>query len=102
MFRREGLGPRPVKLLELYSAEGCPSCRRVRALLTELDIDYIHRACPRGPSENRKRLVQRGGKMQVPYLVDPNQGTGVELYESKNICEYLSTNYGGPKASATG
>ena len=37
-------------------------------------------------------LVDRGGRMMVPYLADPN--TGTELYESDDICEYLSQTYG--------
>jgi glutathione S-transferase len=31
------------------------------------------------------------GKMQVPYLVDPN--TGVSLFESKAILAYLNQTY---------
>ena len=67
-------------------------CRRVRQTLTELDIDYIHRSCPRGNSKNRRELEQRGGKIQVPYLVDPNHG--VEMYESSSIVRHLLDSYG--------
>ena len=92
MFRRARLGTRPRLTLELYSYEGCPMCRRVRQTLTELDIDYIHRSCPRGNSKNRRELEQRGGKIQVPYLVDPNHG--VEMYESSSIVRHLLDSYG--------
>jgi glutaredoxin len=92
LFKRDAVGHRPQELLELYSYEGCPMCRRVRQTLTELDIDYVHRSCPRGDSENRRRLEARGGKVQVPYLVDPNHG--VEMYESGEIIRHLVHAYG--------
>ena len=82
----------PSELLELYSTEGCPACRRVRRALTELDLDFIHRSCPVGDSEKRAALEERGGKIQVPFLVDPN--TGVAMYESRDILAYLSRAYG--------
>lgn len=93
MFRRPvAAAERPAALLELYSFEACPASRRVRRVLTELDLDFVHRSCPRGESPNRTRLKARGGKVRVPYLVDPN--TGVEMYESRDIVTYLVTTYG--------
>ena len=92
MVKMPGTGERPAQTLELYSAEGCPMCRRVRETLTELDLDYVHKSCPRGDSPNRRDLVRRGGKMQVPYLVDPNRG--VEMYESTRIVRHLLEHYG--------
>ena len=91
--RRVSVGAgRPEQLLELYSFEACPMCRLVRERLTELDLDYIHRSCPRGDSPNRDRLRELGGKMQVPYLIDPNTGTA--MYESADIIRYLDETYG--------
>jgi glutaredoxin len=89
---------RPAALLELYSFEGCPFCRRVRERLSELDLDYIHRSCPKGESPNRAKLKELGGKIQVPYLVDPN--TGTRMYESDDIITYLDRTYG-PGAGAS-
>ena len=37
-------------------------------------------------------LVERGGKMQVPYLVDTDKE--VEMYESDDIVAHLQTHYG--------
>lgn len=34
-------------------------------------------------------LIARGGKRMVPYLVD--EETGVEMYESDDIVDYLTT-----------
>jgi len=82
----------PAKLLELYDFEACPYCRRVREVLSELDLDYLARPVARG-SRRRAELERRGGKVQAPYLVDPNGG--VELYESDDIIGYLNATYGG-------
>ncbi len=84
--------PDPPKLLELYDFEGCPYCRKTREVLCELDLDYLAHPVARG-SPRRAELVKRGGKMQAPYLVDPN--TGTEMYESDDIIAYLNTTYGG-------
>jgi glutathione S-transferase len=35
--------------------------------------------------------VERGGKMQVPFLVDPN--TDSAMYESDDIVAYLEAQY---------
>lgn len=50
------------------------------------------RAQRRKRGRRRPALVAKGGKMQVPYLVDPN--TGAALYESDDIVAYLHTTYG--------
>ena len=43
-------------------------------------------------SANRDRLIAKTGvQFQVPYLVDPN--TGVALFESSEIVEYLEEVY---------
>ena len=39
----------------------------------------------------REDLIKRGGKRQVPYLVDTDRQ--VEMYESEDIVEYLNENY---------
>ncbi len=47
-------------------------------------------------SGRRAELVARGGKMMVPYLIDPN--TGTEMYESDDIVAYLESTYGASTA----
>jgi glutathione S-transferase len=105
-------GHRPEKKLELYSFEGSPYARPVRELLCEMEIPYILRSCGRStPGEwlppklrekldiqpdsqlaNRIALMQKEGRMGIPYLWDPNTGQG--LFESGDIMEYLRTTYG--------
>jgi len=77
--------------LELWGYEPSPFVRPVREKLCALCLP--HRLVPtsRG-SANRDRLVARKGvQFQVPFLVDPN--TGVELFESPEIIEYLDAVY---------
>jgi glutathione S-transferase len=83
----------PEKLLELYEYEGCPYCRLVREVLTELDLDARIYPCPRGGKRFRPKVQELGGKRQYPYLVDPN--TGAAMYESADIVAYLRKTYAG-------
>src|SRR5438445_521604 len=76
--------------LILYNMEGSPYCRKVRETLSELDLEHVVRNVPKG-SPKRAALVARGGKMQVPYLIDPN--TDRALYESDDIVAYLEAEY---------
>mmetsp|Transcript_9768 Transcript_9768/g.24336 ORF Transcript_9768/g.24336 Transcript_9768/m.24336 type:complete len:369 (-) Transcript_9768:239-1345(-) len=87
-----GSFPRPAKPLVLYEFEGCPFCKKVREAVSMLDLDVEMRPTPRDGDVWRPEAVQRGGKAQFPYLVDPN--TGKEMYESDDIIAYLFTTYG--------
>ena len=110
---RARTGRLPEQHLELYSFEASPFSRIVRERLCELEIPFVLRNCGRtqavewivvpalrerlapdyAPTQrNRKALLARTGRMQVPYLVDPN--TGHEMYESARIVEYLEETYG--------
>jgi glutathione S-transferase len=83
---------KPEKTLELYEFEGCPFCRLVREVLTELDLDAVVYPCPKGGERYRPEVLTLGGKTLFPFLVDPN--TGASLYESADIIEYLFVTYG--------
>jgi glutathione S-transferase len=76
--------------LELFSFEASPFCRLVRETLCELEIPYLLHNVARG-SARREAFMARSGRMQVPYLVDPN--SGVEMFESAEIIDYLRTTY---------
>jgi glutathione S-transferase len=77
--------------LELWGYESSPFVRPVREKLCALSLPHKMISCSRG-SQNRDRLVQLTGRtFQVPYLVDPN--TGVSLYESYDIVDYLDKVY---------
>jgi glutathione S-transferase len=83
----------PATPLELWSFEASPFCRIVRERLCELELPYLLHNVGRG-SGRRGDFAARFGKMQVPYLLDPNTGKG--LYESAEIVAYLDASYSLP------
>eukprot|EP01084_Bolivina_argentea_P002849 5291_1 len=98
---------RPTKLLKLYEYEGCPFCRKVRETLSVLDLDCIIIPCPREnmnsygfikESRYRNEVKQLGGKVQFPFLIDPNhlnnENEPLKMYESDKIIKYLWCKYG--------
>eukprot|EP00922_Rhytidocystis_sp_ex-Travisia-forbesii_P033756 GHVS01050151.1.p1 GENE.GHVS01050151.1~~GHVS01050151.1.p1 ORF type:complete len:850 (-),score=186.87 GHVS01050151.1:775-3324(-) len=92
---------RPCKPLRLFEFEGCPLCKSVREVLCVLEIDHFVYPCPReslrssshlSRSRYRSEVENQGGKVQVPFLADPN--TGIKMYESAEIVDYLWRHYG--------
>jgi glutaredoxin len=76
-------------MLTLYVKTGCPYCIRVLGTGSELGVAFEEKniADPAVAEE----LVKRGGKRQVPYLVDSERN--VEMYESADIDAYLREHY---------
>ncbi|ELR64931.1 hypothetical protein C942_02021 [Photobacterium marinum] len=101
----------PALPLILYSFESSPFSRLVRECLCELELTYIlinlgkqqfsdmgpanfrWTVLPYKPMPDTKRddFFKLHGKVQVPYLMDPN--TGIDLFESKDILRYLNQTY---------
>jgi len=95
----DSIGKRPNERLILYDFESCPFCRKAREALTHLDLEAEIRPSPKRGHRYRDECIERGGKAQFPYLIDPN--TGKEMYESDDIVEYLYREYGdGPPPRA--
>ena len=63
-----------------------------REALCTLELPYRLHNVGKG-SPGRAAFALRSGKMQVPYLADPN--TKIELFESADIVAYLERSYGG-------
>ena len=82
----------PSKPLKLYEFEGSPFCRRVREVITMLNLDVEIYPCPKGGKKYRQIVKDKGGKKQFPFLIDEN--TGAQLYESQEIIHYLFKHYG--------
>ena len=55
-------------MFDLYYSETCPYCRKVLDFLEKENIKFN----PRDVSEpeNLRKLLEKGGKAQVPFLVD--------------------------------
>lgn len=81
----------PEQLLVLWQFEMSPFCRKVREALCELNLNYHSRNVARD-GRQREDLIALGGKMQVPYFIDPNTDTA--MYESDAIVAYLHRTYG--------
>ena len=82
----------PEKALKLYEFEGSPFCRRVREVMTTLNLDYEVYPCPKGGQRYRQEMKKLGGRRQFPFLVDEN--TATQLYESQDIIHHLFKHYG--------
>jgi glutathione S-transferase len=101
----------PEKPLHLWSFESSPYSRLVRERLCELELPYtlhnlgkehwkeagpaVRRIAPNPyvpqPGGKRYAFWQAHGRVQVPYLEDPN--TGASLFDSQRIVEYLERTY---------
>jgi glutathione S-transferase len=112
MFARPNKAAR--KPLELYSFEGSPYARLARETLCELEVPYLLHNVGKTPgshadylppeyraervpdympgTENRRKFMERVGRVMVPYIVDPNTGTA--MFETRKIQEYLQATYG--------
>lgn len=97
--------------LALWSFEASPYSRPVRERLCELELPYILHNLGKEhwtelgpavqrlhfgpykpiPGGKRDRFMQQYGRVQVPYLEDPN--TGAALFESEDILAYLDKTY---------
>lgn len=78
-------------MLILYMRPGCPYCMRVLVAAAELGVSLEERNINNPAIE--AELIAKGGKRQVPYLVDTD--TGTEMYESEDIIEHLHASFTG-------
>lgn len=74
----------------LYYKPTCPYCRKVLDFAAANGLSFELRDIVADP-EHAEELIARGGKRQVPYLVDSDRQ--VEMYESDDIVNYLRENY---------
>ncbi|EMS68058.1 hypothetical protein TRIUR3_21348 [Triticum urartu] len=100
------LPPQPI---EIWAYEGSPFCKLAREALVELELPHLLHSCARG-SPKRQEIFKKHGIFQVwklvihadakplhshglvaPYIEDPN--TGVKMFESAEIIEYLRATY---------
>jgi len=77
-------------MLTMYVKTGCPYCAAALAKVEELGLAVEQKNI--ADDAVAAELVEKGGKRQVPYLVDTDRG--VEMYESGDIVDYLGEHYG--------
>jgi len=77
-------------MLTLYVKTGCPYCARVLRVVEDLSLVVKEKniSDPAIAAE----LIDRGGKRQVPYLIDDENN--VAMYESEDIVSYLNEKHG--------
>ena len=100
------------KPLVLWAFESSPYARMVRERLCELEVPYLSRHIGKAQwqdfaltpirnrlwpefehdSVNRRALKAKTGQVMAPFLEDPN--SGVSMYESADIIDYLDETYG--------
>lgn len=76
-------------MLTLYVRTGCSYCHRVYEVTDEFGIDFVEKNI--ADAAVAAELAARGGKRQVPYMVDPERS--VEMYEPEDIARYLREHY---------
>jgi len=76
-------------MLTLYVKTGCPFCHKVLDAGGDLGVTFEEKNI--ADDAVAAELIARGGKRQVPYLVDSERG--VEMYESDDIIAYLREHY---------
>lgn len=70
----------------LYYTPTCPFCIRVLDFAKEAEITLTLKNI--NEEQYAQELMERGGKTQVPYFVDEEEGR--EMYESSDIIGYLT------------
>lgn len=83
-------------MLTLYYKPMCPFSRQVVAAIQRLELEVDLKDC--NDAAAAAELLEKGGKSQVPFLVDADQG--VSMYESDDIVAHLQKHYGTPTATA--
>lgn len=73
-------------MILIYKIEGCPYCNRVISFLKTKNLEY--RLLDISEKNFLQELVSIGGKEQVPFMIDTDNGK--KMYESDDIIEYLS------------
>jgi glutaredoxin 3 len=75
-------------MITIFVKTGCPYCERVLAALTVYNVAFEEKNIAN--EAVARELVEKGGKVQVPYIIDGD----VSLYESDEIVAYIEKKYG--------
>lgn len=75
-------------MIILYGKTGCPYTAKAIAALDAHGLSFEKKNIAEEAVVTE--LIERGGKRQVPYLVDGD----TEMYESNAIVDYVESTYG--------
>jgi len=76
-------------MFTLYYKPTCPFCQRVLQTAENLGVEFDLKDITEGEA-NAEELVAKGGKRQVPFLIDTKKD--VSMYESSDIIDYIREN----------
>ena len=86
-------------MLTLYYKPSCPYSARVIAEAEDLGLSFDLKNIA-ADEALRDELIAKGGKKQVPYLIDASRDEA--MYDSGDIIEYLREHYGNGATNASG
>jgi glutaredoxin len=86
-------------MLTLYITPTCPFGQRVIQMAENLKVD-LHLKDITEDEVTRLELIEKGGKEQVPYLVDTTRSVG--MYEANDIIEYIREHYAHSGSTSAG
>ncbi len=79
--------------LTLYHYKTCPFCIKTRREMKRLSLNIEKRDAQKD-EQNRKALLDGGGKIQVPSLkIEEDGGTTRWIYDSEKIIQYLQNQF---------
>ncbi len=84
-------------MLTLFYRPTCPFCQRVLQMAENLNVTLDLKDISED-ADAAEELVAKGGKTQVPFLVDTDRD--VMMYESSDIIDYLREHGGKKEAVA--
>ena len=73
----------------LYIREGCPFCEKVLSFIVEKGIKIDIKSIM--DEENQKMLLDKGGRQQVPFLLNEEEDTAI--YEANDIIDHLKKSF---------
>ena len=77
-------------MIQLYIREECPFCQKVLRHIAAAGIsDEVEVVDASAGTAGRKVVLEKGGKGQVPFLVDGSTC----MYESSDIIEHLKQRF---------
>lgn len=77
-------------MLQLFYKPTCPFCHDVFTVSDELGVEFDLRDISEYP-EFVDELIEKGGKQQVPFLIDTDRGE--QMYESDAIIAYIKQHH---------
>ena len=76
-------------MFTLYYKPDCPFCQRVLQMGENLGVEFDLKDISEDETLANE-LMEKGGKRQVPFLVDTE--TDTSMYESSDIIDYIREN----------